>query len=202
VTDPKPGIFKVVSAYELEGQTSLGWQFVERFSEGQATTLSEMTPVAGVNGSYPQTMSGSRGAVVKHPLFLLWKSEESALVLKQGEIDRLNKQVSEVKEQKDALDKNLKETTVKLANVEGRLIVEQDVIKNLRTKEASWTEASKQIEKLKTDFGKIWTAIGDFKMREILGADAKNPKPLAENERRTVYDHLQQAELDEGDDGS
>ena len=201
--DPKTGIFKVVSAYELETQTNLGWQLVERFSDGAPTSLADMIPVAGANGSYPQTMSGTRGAIIKQSFFLLWKSEESAIALKQGEIERLAKQVSEVKGEKAAVEKDLKETKEKLANNERALTGFQDAVKNLQTKEASWVETSKQVEKLKIDFGKIWAAIGDFKMREILGADAKNPKPLPENERRTVYDHLQQGALDdEKDEGS
>lgn len=158
-------VYKVVSYTEVEKFTMDGWELDKVLGRSYATSMSCQTPVsvAVPDGCYGNVNTHLRDEPVQvhEPLFLLTKDldvvqKEMALATQLSEVTGRVKELEEGREQRkkrfDALGADLKSSKEETA----KFIKERD-------------NRSAVARKLEDDIGKIRTALGDLRMKEILG---------------------------------
>ena len=197
------GLYDVVEASQLSLKTSAGWRIAAILPESVPGQVYEQVLPFNSNtatGVYPGTVSTTKGAVFNVHKFLIWQDAESERHRLSEEVSRLsndlykNKQhLDETTEARTKMAKELEAANKKYESIQADFKQRGDEVATLKK---AATEKDSMLAKLKEDFGKVWAAVGDLKMREVLGMEVENPKPVPEAERKTVYDRITSNEED------
>ena len=161
-------VFKLVKFIEVEGLTSIGWRLLGTVNRSSIATVFEAEPVPTLspsNGMYqpPQTMQINRHHVVDDPLFLLGRDDESALAVMKANLDAA------------------KAVVLEHASCSGVLKISQSEVERTKQTKEVWESQSRQLEKnlskavegsrqMEQDIAKLRTALGEVRMKEILGS--------------------------------
>ena len=159
-------VYKVVKSSALEASTMDGWEPDRVLTSSGYISVSCSTPVPR---SSPDPYNGQSHAIayrdelvqVHEPMFLLHKDHDVICneVNLRGEITKGQIELSDVKKQRDQLDGLSKDL-----QAEKLEIIERNA--KLRS---NMDDETKMRRKLEHDIAKVRGAIGEIRMREILG---------------------------------
>lgn len=163
------GILKVVSASQLEEFSAQGWRVLEGFNEEQDHVFLGSEPKQVEDGnSYCSTVDTRRSVVLSQRYYVLGRDETSVLADLNSKIAAANVQVKDLtakaKEQDDTLSQARREIDRLTNFVEARDLAAGRVAQERRGEQ-------ERMRKMEKDLGKLRAALGDLKMREILGEE-------------------------------
>ena len=161
-------VFKLVKFIEVEAFTSIGWRLLGTVNRSSIATVFEHEPVPILstnNGTYtpPQTTSVNRHHVVDDPLFLLGKDDESALAAMKSKVDACQLTLAEHA-------KCAEEMRKAKASVDRLTELVDERLNDLALQRKSTFEAIDGSRKMERDIAKLRVALGEVRMREILGS--------------------------------
>jgi hypothetical protein len=159
-------VSKVVNAHEVEGLTMNGWRLDDVLQESSVECFNESTPLVVPGQSYPTTYNGTKGFVVTKNLFVM-KKDGSAIVA----------EAEEALAQTEKARKNFADRTIE---AEKKTVEAQKEVATLKSELATSAAFARQLstqlvterdlkQKMENDIAKIRQAVGELKMKEILG---------------------------------
>lgn len=180
VPDPQPGIFMVVGAAELTDATLEGWELVSVLYDDTATNVSTVSPRhVGPNdeNTYPYdpapekyVVNTSQAVVERSPLFLLRQDTESAVAKIHDQLKEVHNQHMSATKQVDELTAETDRLTqMYRAEIEALQARTETQKKHIGELETGVRNSHKQIQSFTNDIEKLRKALGEIKIREILG---------------------------------
>ena len=161
-----PGRMQVVDGHELGHYTVTGWRVVKVLEESELATCSEQVPLPSGGGNYPVTLTGTRGFTIQKSRFLIFLDEHSALKEAHASREMALAELKETAQRLSEMDKAQKATDAKALKLE----MENKRLETENARIAGQSADNRRLkEKMETDIGKIRAAVGDLRMKEILG---------------------------------
>lgn len=160
------GVARVVEGHEVEQLTREGWRIARVLPESKMELACESVPLMGPGMNYPTNGQGTRGLVVGFHRFLMFKDEKSLIAEHAHEVKDLRSDVDHFRRSSEDALHNLKLREEELQ----KLKKYQESLE--KTQNAAFDEASterKAKQKMEQDIAKIRKAVGELKMKEILG---------------------------------
>lgn len=154
---------RVVGEFELQRVTQEGWVLLAIVTEQQTTSTTEQVPNSG---QYGGTIGIQKTMLQTITRYVVGRDEESALGAMKAEVlaaQEKARENSRALEDLAASEKKLKESKEQHAAAEGML----DKLREVREGEARQREQA--VRKYERDIGKLRAALGDIRMKEILG---------------------------------
>jgi hypothetical protein len=159
-------VVKVVNAHEVEALTKEGWRLDDVLQESVVEPFGESVPFLATGQTYTVNGSGTRGFLVTKNLFLMKKDGSTVMaevyeLLKQADQaghDLANKLIAAEKKAADA-----ESNVVALKKNNDLYTAHGQSLSN------QLAEAKKQNQKMENDIAKVRQAVGELKMKEILG---------------------------------
>lgn len=160
------GVLRVAEGSELEGLTMQGWRMLQVLPESREIVSREEVPLVLPGQNYPTTYSGTRAQVVQQHRFLMLKEERTVLAEAQARFDALHAESLKTAHALLEAEKKVKEQTAQWQRIceENKRYLEQTVA--VREEVATMRG---QRDKMEKDIAKVRAAVGELKMKEILG---------------------------------
>jgi len=161
--DLPPGTdVKVVSADEMKYGASYGWRLLAVVPEVQPVQLTE-----NESGSEGRFMNRLVHRETTKIWYVLARDPHEVIDALRSENAGWRTSGAERVKEKEEAEANLKAAEKKLALAQGEL---ESVKKNHTTMHQSYIDATTAKRKMENDIAKLRTAIGDIRMKEILGS--------------------------------
>ena len=160
-------VTKVVGALEVENYTMQGWRVAEVVQDQHVESFCESTPFLPQGQNYPVTGSGTKGFLVTKNLFVMTKDGSSLIAEANERVAAAERRGNEVATLLIEADKKTEEWKKEA----GKLLKghENYVYENQKLSERLEAERKQKV-KMENDIAKIRNAVGELKMKEILGA--------------------------------
>lgn len=163
-------IVKTVEQHELESHTMQGWRLIAVLQEQRVELAQRQEvnphPNNGNNYQYNSIINLNAPQVVTRSVYLLGLDEHSSMSKVNNELHRCQAERSHVASKLIDLNEKYKETERKLANLtktHQQVCGDNDAMVRGRAEQAA------AIRKYEGDIAKIRAAIGELKMKEIIG---------------------------------
>jgi hypothetical protein len=160
----------VVSADEVEMRSCRGYRLVEVvYSDGIEHCLETTTDNEnGYNNQYGQrTHEVSKPTVIRRPLFVMMLHADDAVAAKQLEIERLE---AIIEEERAIVRESEKNAVTEAQHVKDLERSVERLSQGLTNRDKDLGSLRDLNRKFETDMGKMRTALGDLRMKEILGS--------------------------------
>lgn len=170
------GIYKVVKAEELENWTRQGWELVTIVGGAEESIapreISQYVAGTGNNNGYYQPSGWQSTQVMERVImptvrYLLRKLEVSVIAEQGTEIAKLQEAIAEAKRQDEKWKRQLEEKTYALEHCNQTLEEQGRVMTDLNTRLVDLRSIKQRME---GDLGKVRQAVGELRMKEILGS--------------------------------
>lgn len=167
--DAFKGISKTVPAESLHDHTQKGWIVLDAFDQDETDVVydTEARRLQDPSGCYhPDTVQVQRTLVLRRRHFLVGLSENSVVAQVTSERDEAQtkrREAEKALEDIRIVNQKVEANAARLLDNEQRMSAE---VKRLR---AGLDEEKSRVRRMEDDLGKVRAAIGDLKMREILG---------------------------------
>lgn len=162
-----PAWSKVVDAKDVESLTLQGWRIDRTLEESYVEPFHETTPFAVPGQTYTMSGSGTKGFLVTRIRFLMTLDELSATAQLRVQMEQAEQLASSARKMQTDAEEALKKQQAEVLRLEG--LNTRAERENTRLSE-SYNDAQKMKIKMENDISKIRTAIGDLKMKEIIGS--------------------------------
>lgn len=179
------GVFKIANEHEVETLTRGGWELDEILEEDQIATVDEtMSPQDVVlqldnmqkaysygqqpylNGMPVPNGVKRRMVVVRAKRYVMRQSEQSAVAAAEKRAEEAIARRSEARSAHSTVQKELETAKALAAKHEERIAQLTHDVKVYRDEAQQQRDAKRQMEQ---DIGKVRQAVGDLRMREIIG---------------------------------
>ena len=158
---------KVVGPLEVENYTLQGWRVADIIQEQVVESVFETVPLVLPGQNYTTNASGTKGFLVTKNLFVMVKDGSSLLVEANERVVAAEKRASDIANQLIEADKKAvewKKEANNLLNAHGVYASENKAL-------SERLESERKLKtKMENDIAKIRQAVGELKMKEILGS--------------------------------
>jgi hypothetical protein len=164
----KNSVTVVVDESRVEDYSTRGFRLIEIVHTDNIEDVEERTTKDDGNG-YGTTLTThcmTKSVVVRKPRFVMILDGDGALAEKQEEVQYLEKVVKELQAERDDFKLKVVDFDGKVKGLESDRRRFVNTIED-RGRELDTERASKR--KLEDDIGKLRTALGDLRMKEIIG---------------------------------
>ncbi len=186
------GLYDIIPEDQLYNRTTDGWAIVRVLRVRQSSSYANPSQYYNNQGQ-PQYSGQNRNSNDTFK-FLVRKSVESAVRKLQTEVTDLQVKLKTSTQETTNVTKDRNTTADKLARIESEL----DAANKGRTKAVQELEEQQRVgAQMRDALGKIWVQIGEAKMKEILGPEAKNPQPVPDKVRLTAFERISMNEEEE-----
>lgn len=157
----------VVEENHVESFSSRGFRLLEIvFTDLLEEVEEKMMEQENGNSYGSKSRTGTKSVVVRRPRFVMVQNGNGALADKQADLDESLRQVHELRKDRDNFEIKAADLENKMKGLEADKRRLASTIED-KLKEITAERTSKR--KIEEDIGKIRTAIGDLKMKEIIG---------------------------------
>lgn len=160
-------VSKVVNAHEVESLTLQGWRVTEVIQENFVESFNESVPFCPAGSNYIQNGCGTKGFLVTKNLFLMTKDGSTLIA-------EANDRVAAAEARGHDLATKLIEADKKTAEWKQEA---NNLLRGHETYVSENGDLKKRVHqlhqsnlKMENDIAKIRNAVGELKMKEILGA--------------------------------
>jgi hypothetical protein len=163
----KTEVMKVVEAHDVETYSMLGWRLVEVLPETYVDAFSESVPMLLPGQNFVTNNFATKGFLVSKNRFLMATNGSSILAGMNEKLADAEKRIAEAKAVQQEAEKKAEEWKKEANNLmrghetyvrENKILVEK------------LDRSEKSNHKMEEDIGKIRSAVGDLKMKEILAS--------------------------------
>jgi len=168
------GATKVVDAHELESVTSAGWKLVFTYQESTTMPFFEQEQAVGPN-TYPgQTVRVQKLYPVTQTCFVVTLDADSSLERVSSELEKTKKALEASAAELKKLDEGAADAK---KNLEAARLQASKWEQCHSTTQKLLDEARTQNRKIEEDIAKVRKAVGELRMKEILGGQELKDGP-------------------------